>query len=470
MSSLRGRIAAAILVSGLALLLTTGGVLFVVLRDLYHDAAIGSLTTLAAPLAGQVRMRMGPDGPGMGAEQVLGELRAEVDAGTLYVAFTMSDGSTLELGDGAPSLASLGPIAVAPPGLMTGSGTVDGVGAVIWAAVMLDGDRGGRGDHGIPDGNGVRTLVLARPDRAADEAIRALGVALVAAAVVLLALGIPLAWWLSRSVSRPLARLAAASGTLAKGDIPVALPEQGPAEVDEATGAFNAMAAEVARSREAQRQLVADLRHDLRTPLTVIAGYAEALRDGVARGERATRAAGAIVEEAARIERMADDLGAFADLERAGRPLRPEPLDAGAVAREAADRFAAAAEARGRRLAAETDAGRIGFRGDRTAIDRVLANLVANALVHAGAAVAIEARRMPGEVVLAVRDDGPGIAPDHLPRVFDRFFRGDPARSGPGSGLGLAIVAELAAAQGGRAFAENLPGGGARVGVVLPAV
>ena len=123
--------------------------------------------------------------------------------------------------------------------------------------------------------------------------------------------------------------------------------------------------------------------------------------------------------------------------------------------------------------------------GDHLAVERIIANLVANAMAHTRTRIWLEARPVaptdapiggPGGwsgrrgVLLAVRDDGPGIPADFLPRIFDRFFRGDPSRTGPGAGLGLAIVAELAVAQGGRAFAESRAGEGARVGVVLPAV
>lgn len=478
MTTLRGRIVLALAVSGLAVLVVTGGLLFVVLRDLYRTTAAATLAGIAVPTVAQARMRFGPDGEGRDPGAVLEELRAQVAAGELYVALVRADGTALEPGDESPALGALGldvPL-LAEPGddheggrerapVATGTGAIEGVGPVIWASAPLFGDR-------TP--GGLRRLVLAQPDRSAAQALGALGPALAAAALALLAVGVPLAWWLSRSVGRPLARLAAATGVMARGEIPIALPEDGPAEVAHATAAFNAMAAEVARTRAAQRSLVADLRHDLRTPVTVIAGFAEAIRDGVATGPAVGRAARAIAEEAGRLERMVGDLGALADRAGTDRPLAPVPLDAGALVRAAAERFRAAAESRGLRIAAEAPAGPLPLRGDPTACERILANLVANALAHARAEVVVRAAAAPdGDadtgVLVAVRDDGPGIAPEHLPRVFDRFYRADPARSGPGSGLGLAIVAELAAAQGGRAFAGAGPAGGAEVGVVLPA-
>ena len=233
------------------------------------------------------------------------------------------------------------------------------------------------------------------------------------------------------------------------------------------------MSAEVADARRTQSDMLAGLRHDLRTPLTVIGGFAEALLDGTAQGPDATRAASAIAEETARLERMIDELGDLADLESGGRPLAPRTArrDERLCRRHRAFRWPGR-----RRMARPSTRSRspdsLPFAADRGAVDRILANLIANGLAHAprpGGHVSVEAAGLPdGELLLAVRDDGPGIPPAALVHVFERFYRADPSRSGPGSGLGLAIVEQLAEAHGGRAFADNLAGGGARVGVVLP--
>ncbi len=257
----------------------------------------------------------------------------------------------------------------------------------------------------------------------------------------------------------------------------------------EASAAFNAMAAEVDATRLTQRQLLADVRHDLRTPLTVIGGFAEALRDGTATGEAAERAAIAISDEAGRLERMLADLDHLTMPGSEGPPLRLESLVALDLAMGTVERFAAEAEARGQSLALAEEASRAGLAAllaDRDALDRILGNIVANALDHApspGGSIRVEVRTLsaaegpiggPGGwtgragIMLAVRDDGPGIPPAALAHVFDRFYRADPARATRGSGLGLAIVRDLTDALGGRVFAENCPTGGARVGVVLP--
>jgi signal transduction histidine kinase len=339
----------------------------------------------------------------------------------------------------------------------------------------------------------VPTLMLVREDDSAQLAtadlVRAVGVA----ALVLLVIGIPLALGLSRSVSAPLRRLAAASDDVARGVVPEPLPTSGPSEVADASAAFNAMAAEVDATRQAQQQLLADVRHDLRTPLTVIAGFSEALRDGTATGPAAERAAAAISDEAGRLERMLADLDHLtvpgADLPT----LRFEALDGVALAQATVERFAGEAEVRGQRITYREAAGpasSIPLLGDRDALDRMLGNIVANALAFApspGGHVWLEVDAVadpvapksgpPGPpapplglaVRIAVRDDGPGISPAALGHVFDRFYRADPARATRGSGLGLAIVRDLAEASGGFAFAENAAEGGARVGVVLPA-
>ncbi|MFV2062540.1 MAG: sensor histidine kinase [Chloroflexota bacterium] len=248
------------------------------------------------------------------------------------------------------------------------------------------------------------------------------------------------------------------------------------------------MAAEVDATRRAEQQLLADVRHDLRTPLTVISGFSEALRDGTATGPDAERAADAISAEAARLERLLDDLDQLTFGAAGGPTLRLELLDGVIIATATVARFAAHADANGQELSVASDVAAAPLMVDRDAIDRILGNIVVNALGHArapGGSAKLEVALLaagdaPGGgpagwsghsgVVLAVRDDGPGIPANSLPHVFDRFYRADPARSDPGSGLGLAIVRDLAEAMGGEAFAENPAGGGARVGVILPAV
>jgi signal transduction histidine kinase len=240
------------------------------------------------------------------------------------------------------------------------------------------------------------------------------------------------------------------------------------------------MAAELAATRASESELLANLRHDLRTPLTVISGFAAALSDGTATGEAAARAASAIEEEAGRLEALVEELGAIERLRMGADGIHPEPTDAGTLLQAARDRFDSTASARGVSLVVDepTD-GWPTFGADKLALDRILANLIGNAMavVSSGGEIRLAARALPeypgligAAVALTVSDDGPGFPPGGSGRAFERFYRGDPARTGQGSGLGLAIVMELARAHGGTATAENLSPRGARVSVVLPVV
>jgi signal transduction histidine kinase len=509
-TSLASRVGAALLVFAVVTLVTVGGALWIALRELHRDAALGSLAELTVPYASQARQRfplelLRPESRGEGAdddrlrafresrqgrqaseafEEFVGQAQEEIEAAGISI-LLVSDGSTVVRDPTTDTIATLASTpAFRAPDLAgqveSGTTVIDGLGEVLYAATLIREPAGGRS---------VPTLLLVREDDSARLASGDLVRALSVAAGVLLLVGIPLALGLGRSVSRPLRMLALASGTVAAGRVPDALPTSGPREVAEASAAFNAMAAEVDATRHAQRRLLADVRHDLRTPLTVIGGFAEALRDGTATGEAAERAAAAISDEAGRLERMLADLDHLTMPGSDGPLLRLESLVALDVAIATVERFAAEAETRGQSLALADDAslaGQAALLADRDALDRILGNIVANALDHApspGGSIRVEVRALsaaegpiggPGGwagragIMLAVRDDGPGIPVVALTHVFDRFYRADPARATRGSGLGLAIVRDLTDTLDGRVFAENCPTGGARVGVVLP--
>lgn len=336
------------------------------------------------------------------------------------------------------------------------------------------------------DATGGRTFVFAVPDLASRETASDLIRILPLVLLVLVLVGAPVAYLLSRSLTGPMRRLAQAAADLPTGTrAPVPLPLEGPTEVRALTERFNAMAYELGATRSQESQMLANLRHDLRTPLTSIAGFAEAIADGTATGDRATSAARTIAEEAQRLERLVGELEVVDRLRQGPSALRPEGLDANELLREEADRFAARASSQGVTIEIVSDAGaasgaasgapEVGFTGDRLAAERILQNLVDNALfaLPGGGHIWLRAAPLhlegrPQGISLSVTDDGPGFPPGTLLRVFERFFRADPSRAGGGSGLGLAIVRELARAHGGEAWAENVAPRGARVTVFLP--
>lgn len=492
MRTLGSRIGVVLLVFGLTTLITVGGAVWVSLRDLHRDAAIGSLSELTVPYAVRAKQQLPLDAlrvrqpGGRASRQVIEEFRAsqagkraardftafvreaqeEIDAAGISV-LLMQDGRVVirNPDSGVIEAVDLDPGLELPDSsgeVLTGSTQLEGFGQVLYAATPV---RGARADRAFP------ALILIRTDDSARLATADLVRAITIAGLLLIVIGIPLALGLSRSVTRPLRRLASASATVAAGEVPEALPTTGPLEVAEASSAFNVMSAEVDATREAQRQLLADIRHDLRTPLTVIGGFSQALRDGTATGAVADRAADAIADEAGRLERMLDDLDHLTVPGVADPDRHVESIDSLELATSAVERFAPEAERREQTISLAEDAQSFILTADRDALDRILGNIIANAMDHApspGGNIRLEVGQEGQDVRLAVRDDGPGIPRAALPRVFDRFYRADPSRTSRGSGLGLAIVRDLAEGLGGRAYAENPDGGGARVGVVLP--
>lgn len=454
------RIAAAFAVVGLVAVLAVGAGLFVSLRTLHQEATISGLGDIAQPVLVRVRA--------VGALTELRAAAAALKAGLpddigLYA---IVGGRVITAETGGED-AAIGGIDVT--GLAIGQTTGGEVQAadgtrLVYAATVVR-----------PAGPalGPVAIVLTTVDRSAGLALRDLVRVLPLVALVIVLVVAPIAWLVSRSITRPLRALAAATATVpAAGTTAEPLVPQGPREVRELTARFNAMTAELVRVRNEERELLANIRHDLRTPLTVVAGFAEALRDGTASGDHVARAADAIAQEAGRMGGLIEDLRAVDETGTSGVPLRPEALDPAALVADAVTRFAPRASAERVELRSDADQG-LDLVADRAAVERILGNLVDNALavVPAGGHVLVEARRGAGDsVAFRVSDDGPGFPPGSLERVFDRFYRADPARTGPGTGLGLSIVLALARAHGGTAVAENLAPTGGRVTVALPAI
>jgi signal transduction histidine kinase len=275
--------------------------------------------------------------------------------------------------------------------------------------------------------------------------------------------GLLLAGW----IIRPLRRLRQVSGRLAAGDLAARAAERGPGEVAEVGAAFNRMAESVERLFEARRQLVAWASHDLRTPLASMQAMVEAIDDGLATSEEYLPA---IRDQLRTLTGLVDDLFELTRIDAGVLTLElcEAPLDN--LIHACVRGLEADARAKRVRLETRLDEELPLVRCAPDKIERVLYNLLTNALRHtpADGAVAVLANAYPGEVTVSVEDTGSGLAPDTQRRMFDRFWRSDPARTTTGAGLGLAIAQGLVEAQGGRIWAENRREGGARIAFTVP--
>jgi len=279
---------------------------------------------------------------------------------------------------------------------------------------------------------------------------------LVASAVVLL-LGAAVAWWVSRSLTRPLQRADDATRRLAAGDLTARVPEP-PSTADdelaELSRSINAMAETMERSRGLERQFLLSVSHDLRTPLTSIRGYAEALTDGAVTDQR--HAGSVILAQAQRLERLVRDLLELATVESRQFALRPTALIVSQVVMGTAEGFRPKIEAEGQQLVVDPDPTDAVATVDPDRLAQIVANLVENAIRYATSTVRVSVTREVGAVAVRVADDGPGIVAPDLPHVFERLYvaQHQPEGKESGSGLGLAIVRELAGAMGGTVAAE----------------
>jgi signal transduction histidine kinase len=275
---------------------------------------------------------------------------------------------------------------------------------------------------------------------------------------------------LGQRLTRPLREAEAATGRIASGDLAARVPENA-ADGDELVGlarSINAMAEGLERSRGLERQFLLSVSHDLRTPLTSIRGFAEALSEGKAPDP--AHAASIISAEARRLERLVGDLLELAKLDARRFSLDIRATDVREVLADTTEGFRPAADAAGVTLAvlAAGPSADLTAAADPDRLAQILANLVENALKYAARSISVGAARTGDAVTVWVDDDGPGIPAADLAHVFEPFWTSNraPARQ-VGTGLGLAIVAELAAAMGATVQAQGAPAGGTRMVVAL---
>jgi two-component system, OmpR family, sensor kinase len=307
-------------------------------------------------------------------------------------------------------------------------------------------------------------VVLIRPGNLAFSEWRPFLWSLALAGLGGVVLAAALSLLLARRLSRPIGELSAATSRVARAEPGVAVPIEGDDEIADLARGFNDMSGQLQSAREAHQRFLESVSHELKTPLTAIRGYAEALAEDAVDAPEGGRV---IVAESERLERLVADLLELARFDRAGFSVRSEPIDLGEIASQAVERHLPRARALSVDLRSMA-AGATRAIGDAGRTLQVASNLIENALrlTPPGGSVVVEAG--PGQ--LSVRDTGPGLAADDIPRAFDRFYLHDRYRSERpvGSGLGLAIVKELAAAMGGSVEAAGSPGAGAIFSLSLP--
>lgn len=322
------------------------------------------------------------------------------------------------------------------------------------------------------------TQIVAIPLTELDDTLSRLRSIQIFVSLAILAALAALSFWAVRAGLRPLARMEATAGEIAAGDMSHRVEDTDPrTEVGRLGLAFNEMLArlehafaEQRASEERLRRFLADASHELRTPLSSIRGYAELFRMGAASDpDELEHAMGRIESESLRMQVLVEDLLALARMDEVREAPR-ERVDLAAILEEVCADARATAPEREVELDLPGEGEGV-LRGDPDALRQLAGNLIANALRHGEGAVEVALRREGGELLLTVRDHGPGLPAGSENDVFERFWRAGEARDRPsgGAGLGLAIVAGVAASHGGTASAANAPGGGAVFSVRLPA-
>lgn len=327
--------------------------------------------------------------------------------------------------------------------------------------IMVDGERVGilLTVNSLPAYNAAETLFLRRTNQA-------LILATAGALIVALAIGL----FLAENLTKPLRALIYAAQNIARGQLDQQVEVTSEDEIGELGAAFNSMSREVARVNQQRRQMTADIAHDLRTPLTVISGYVESMRDGVL--APTTERLDMIYGEIGRLQNLVNDLRMLSQADAGELTLNPQQMSVKGLLDRTAEVFQHHASGQSVTLRVEVEENLPELRLDEARMQQVMDNLVSNALRYtpAGGTIILGARKMGNSVELSVSDTGSGIESEELPLIFDRFQRGDKSRHTEGneSGLGLAIVKALVEAHYGSVSAESQVGEGTTIRMLFP--
>ena len=268
-----------------------------------------------------------------------------------------------------------------------------------------------------------------------------------------------------RRVAVPMDNLISAAQRIESGDYSAQVPEWGSPDIRSVARAFNSMSARLKTIDEQRRFFLADVTHELRTPLSVIRGQAEAIADGVYPADAAHLAP--ILDATQTLDRLVEDLRTLVQTDAGNLVLHKEPTDIGALVRDTVESFRPQAESKGLSLTAEIGRALPTIEVDPARIRQVIGNLLSNALRHtpAGGSIGVAAGSASDQVTIVVTDTGEGIAPELLPHVFERFTKGP---NSTGSGLGLSIARDIVRAHAGQIDISSQPGTGSSVSVTLP--
>jgi signal transduction histidine kinase len=332
-------------------------------------------------------------------------------------------------------------------------------------------------ERGLPvevDGERVGTLVIGRipieRNPREEEFIRRTNLMLVYSAVGASIVALLLGIFLSRTLTRPIRELTDATHAVAGGNLGLQVSVRSKDEMGELAASFNQMSADLARSTDARKQMTADIAHELRTPLSLILGHAEAVHDGVLKPTRENFEI--IREEAFRLEHLVDDLRILSLADAGELSINLQEVSPQKLLKDVQATYHHIARQRDVKIKVDVASDIPMLNIDPVRMTQVLTNILDNALHHTpeGGQVNLSAQKVQGGVELAIQDSGPGIEGNDVNRIFERFYRTDSARHRDegGSGLGLAIAKSIVQAHNGQIWAESAPGQGLKIVIRFP--